>query len=92
MRPKIQRKVAAQFTGGSGSTELVRAIVEGDLVVAVYIDRSKVRFADQADDRPWSLRVTEVFRKKDQKWVRIHRHADPLVQYRDLDATRNLLD
>ena len=33
VRPDIQRQVASRFQGGSGSTELVRAIVEGDLVV-----------------------------------------------------------
>jgi hypothetical protein len=38
------------------------------------------------------LRVTEVFRKEQNAWVRVHRHADPLVRYRDLAATRQLLD
>ena len=92
VRPEIQRKLVAQFTGGSGSTELVRTIVEGDLVVAVYIDRSSVCFADQTDEHPWCLRVTEVFRKQGQGWERVHRHADPLIRYRDLDTTRRLLD
>jgi ketosteroid isomerase-like protein len=92
VRPDVQRKLAGEFKGGSGSTELVRTIVEGDLVVAVYIDRSSVRFADQTDEQPWCLRVTEVFRKQGQRWVRVHRHADPLVRYRDLNTTRSLLD
>ena len=36
-------------------------------------------------------RVTEVFRKQPDRWVRVHRHADPLVQYHDIDATRGLM-
>jgi ketosteroid isomerase-like protein len=92
VRPDIQRKFAARFGGGSGSTDVVGMIVEGDLVVAVYVDRSTVRFDGNDVETPWMLRTTEVFRKHADGWVRIHRHADPLVRYRDLDATRRLLD
>jgi ketosteroid isomerase-like protein len=92
VRPDIQRKMATRFGGGSGSTDVVRAIVEGDLVVVVYVDRSTVRFDGNDVETPWMLRTTEVFRKQAGGWVRIHRHADPLVHYRDLDATRRLLD
>jgi ketosteroid isomerase-like protein len=92
VRPDVQRQIASHFRGGSGSTELVRAIVEGDLAVVVYVDRSTVRFEGSDDEGPWILRVTEVFRKQDGKWIRLHRHADPLVRYRDLDSTRLLLD
>ena len=57
VRPDVQRKVATRFGGGSGSTDIVRYIVEGDLVVVVYIDRSTVRF-DCADvETPWMLRI-----------------------------------
>jgi ketosteroid isomerase-like protein len=92
VRPDIQRQIASRFQGGSGSTELVRAIVEGDLVVVAYIDRSTVRFDGSDREGPWMLRVTEVFRKQGDKWVRLHRHADPLVRFRDLDSTRTLLE
>jgi hypothetical protein len=33
VRPDMQRAIASRFQGGAGSTEVVRAIVEGDLVV-----------------------------------------------------------
>jgi ketosteroid isomerase-like protein len=92
VRPDIQRKFAARFGGGSGSTDVVGMIVEGDLVVAVYVDRSNVRFDGNDAETPWMLRTTEVFRKQADGWLRIHRHADPLVHYRDLDATRTLFD
>ena len=92
VRPDVQRKIAARFGGGSGSTDIVRYIVEGDLVVVVYVDRSTVRFDGDDVETPWMLRTTEVFRRQAGGWVRIHRHADPLVHFRDLEATRKLLD
>jgi ketosteroid isomerase-like protein len=92
VRPEIQRQLASRFQGGSGSTEVIRAIVEGDLAVVVYVDRSMVRFDDLEQEHPWILRVTEVFRRQPDSWIRIHRHADPLVRFRDLESTRQLLD
>jgi ketosteroid isomerase-like protein len=31
-------------------------------------------------DQDWSLRVTLVFRRSDDRWQIVHRHADPLVK------------
>ena len=39
----------------------------------------------------WDLRVTEVFERRDQQWVRVHRHADPLVDRHHLDEMLSLL-
>ena len=90
VRPDAQRQIASVFHGGSGSTEVLRTIVEDDLVIVLYIDRSMVNFG-QGDEGPWTLRVTEVFRRHPDKWVRLHRHAEPLVRFRDLAATRELM-
>jgi ketosteroid isomerase-like protein len=90
VRPDAQRQIASMFRGGSGSTEVLRTIVEGDLFVVLYVDRSTVEFG-QGDEGPWTLRVTEVFRREPGQWVRLHRHADPLVRFRDLATTRKLM-
>jgi len=90
VQPDRQRQIASMFLGGSGSTEVIRTIVEGDLIVVVSIDRSVVRFGPDHEG-PWTLTVTEVFRKSENQFVRLHRHADPLVGFRDLAATRRLM-
>jgi hypothetical protein len=84
--------VSAQFGGGSGSVEVVKAIVEGDLVVLVLVERSKVMFPGHDPSHPWILRTTQVFRRTSDRWLRLHRHADPLILRRSLDETLSLLD
>ena len=86
-----QPKVAALFHGGTGRCELVRAIADGELVVLIMIERNLVRFAADATPRPWVLRTTQVFRRDGRRWIRLHRHADPLIERRPLAETLALL-
>jgi hypothetical protein len=86
-----QAEISAQFHGGEGQIEVIRTIIEGDLVVVVLIERSTVRLPALHGPQPWVLRTTQVFRKTDDGWVRLHRHADPLVNPRSLVATVDLL-
>jgi ketosteroid isomerase-like protein len=88
-----QAAMSAQFFhGGDGSCEVVKTVVEGDLVVLVMIERSTVMFEGRALPHPWILRTTQIFRRTDDGWVRLHRHADPLMKLRPLEATLALLD
>ena len=32
--------------------------------------------------QPWVLRTTQVFERRNGAWVRLHRHADPLIDRR----------
>jgi ketosteroid isomerase-like protein len=87
-----QAAAAGAFHGGTGRCEVIKTIVEGDLVVLVMIERSEVAFEGRDIRHPWVLRTTQVFRRTAQGWVRLHRHADPLIVPRSLDATLQLLD
>ena len=82
-----QAKVAALFHGGTGRCELVKVIAEGDLVVLVMIERNVVQFEGEPAPRPWVLRTTQVFRRDGDRWLRLHRHADPLIMRRPLVET-----
>ena len=80
-----QRRMSSMFRGGSGKCELVRAIAADDLLVLVMIERNQVMFEGRAEPHAWTLRTTQVFRRDGARWVRLHRHADPLVERRSLD-------
>jgi ketosteroid isomerase-like protein len=81
-----QRAVASQWRRGIGSVELVNGGTDGDLAWLVMIERSTVELVSDAEghERRWDLRVTEIFRRSDDGWQRVHRHADPLVDRRPL--------
>ncbi len=83
----LHAAMSAQFHGGEGAGELVRAIIEGDLVVLVMIERNTVTFDGFDGPQPWVLRTTQVFRRDGDGWVRLHRHAGPLIGMRSLPAT-----
>ena len=86
-----QPKIVALFHGGTGRCELLKAIADGDLVVLIMLERNLVRFAVDAEPRPWVLRTTQVFRRDGDRWLRLHRHADPLITRRALAETLALL-
>ena len=88
-----QKVVAAQWRSGAGDVELVNGGVSDDIAWLVMIERSTVAFATDEPDaqRRWDLRVTEIFRRSGADWVRVHRHADPLVDRRPLPDVAQLL-
>jgi hypothetical protein len=62
------------------------------LLVLVMIERNQVTFERRTQPHAWTLRTTQVFRRDDDRWVRLHRHADPLLSRRSLEATLALLE
>ena len=86
-----QRRAVAQFESGSGTVELINGGVSGDAAWMVLIERCIVKFADREEPCRWDLRVTEAFERRNGDWVRVHRHADPLVDRRPLDAVLEIL-
>lgn len=87
-----QGRAASAFRGGTGATEVVKVVIEGNLVVVVAIERNEVMFEGETQRRPWVLRTTQIFRHDGERWLRLHRHADPLIHLRPLAETRQLLD
>lgn len=61
---------------------VVKTIVAGDIVVVVLIERNEVTVEGATDPQPWVLRTTQVFEQRGGTWVRLHRHADPLIDRR----------
>lgn len=82
-----QKQAARLFHGGTGACEVVKTIVSGDVVVIVLIERNEALVDGSETPQPWVLRTTQVFEKRPSGWVRLHRHADPLVTRRSAAET-----
>jgi hypothetical protein len=66
--------------------------VASDIAWLTFIERSVVVLRGDPRRRRWDLRVTEVFRRADGGWERVHRHADPLVDRRSVLGMANLIE
>jgi hypothetical protein len=80
--PERQKAAAQLFHGGTGNTEVVKVIVADATVVVVAVERNEVHVEGVDGSQPWVLRTTQVFEHRDGVWVRLHRHADPLIDRR----------
>lgn len=79
--PERQQASARLFHGGTGTSEVVKTIVSGQIVVVILVERNTVHVHDTVD-QPWVLRTTQVFERRQKGWFRLHRHADPLIDRR----------
>lgn len=87
-----QKRASSVFHGGSGRSELVRSYRGGDLLVLVINEFNEVKFEERPAPHAWNLRTTQVFRRDGDRWIRLHRHADPLTRRRSLEGTLDLID
>jgi len=79
--------ISAKFRDGTAQFELLSAMSSGDLLVLVMAERCEVTFQGHEEPQPWILRTTQVFRRDGDRWVRLHRHADPLIKRRSFEKT-----
>jgi hypothetical protein len=86
-----QAAVAAHWLAGSGEVEVVNGGVIGGVAWLAMIERARVVFDRNAGGQWRDLRVTEIFRRADGNWQRVHRHAGPLVDRRSLTDAAMLL-
>jgi ketosteroid isomerase-like protein len=49
-----------------------------DLAYELEIERCRVKVGDADEAAPSALRATNVFRREDDGWSIVHRHADPI--------------
>jgi ketosteroid isomerase-like protein len=78
---------ASLISAGHDYTFASIAVVEtADLAYEVGIERNIVKIGAATEDVPVSLRVTTVFRREDQEWKIVHRHADPITEERSAQS------
>lgn len=82
-------QLARYFRNGDGVSELVQTYACTDMVVLVMIERQHGEVGG-LPDQEWSLRVTQIYRRRDGEWQFVHRHADPLVRNIGLERSAAL--
>jgi ketosteroid isomerase-like protein len=79
---------AARFRNGRVSAfGVLSRVVSDDLACYHEIERGEAMFGGRTESEPFALRVTTVYRREDEQWRIVLRHADPLPPPRPLDAT-----
>jgi ketosteroid isomerase-like protein len=92
--PGAAGRVAGLFSDGTAELELVDSVVSaaGDVACLIMVERCEATFAGVEGRRRWDLRTTQIYRRTGEDWFVIHRHAEPLLDSRDLHETLALLD
>jgi ketosteroid isomerase-like protein len=74
---------ASNYSGGELEPfETVAKQVTPELAYLVQVERFRARVGDQEEATPVALRVTSVFRPEGGAWKLVHRHADPITDFR----------
>ena len=81
---QVFESLASRFSDGTFEYEVIAAGASGNLGYMVGIEHSTAS-VDGATPEAYDLRVTQVFRREDNEWKVVHRHADPMP---DSDAAR----
>ena len=83
----VMDRAAEQISDGEGYTFDTIAWVEtADLAYEVGVEQSRSKLGDAVEKVPISLRVTTVFRREDDGWKIVHRHADPITTPRPVQS------
>ncbi len=74
----IFRSIASRWSDCADQrVELLAAGVGGDLAYTVELEHTSVS-VDGVPVEPYTLRVTQVYRREDGEWKVVHRHGDQL--------------
>ncbi|MDQ0618497.1 YybH family protein [Arthrobacter globiformis] len=84
---QVMDSASALISEGEGYTFDSIAVVETpDLAYEVGIERSVAKLGGAEEKVPISLRVTTVFRREDDGWKIVHRHADSISEARSVQS------
>ncbi|HEX3327190.1 MAG TPA: nuclear transport factor 2 family protein [Actinomycetota bacterium] len=66
--------------------ENVSTVIGSDLAYTVEIESYRARVGGAEDRSPVAVRVTTVFRREEDIWKVVHRHADPITTERPAES------
>ena len=77
---------AANFRDGSMRIEELSRYSTPDLGYVVQLEQTQARFPGSDDMTPFALRATVIFRREEDTWKVVHRHADPITTARPISS------
>ena len=78
---------AAQLRDGEAfSLECISSYATTDLAHEVNIEQSRVKVGEAEEVAPTALRTTTIFRREDDGWRIVHRHADPITKPQPVES------
>ena len=76
--PERMERLKHYFRNGTLRVDLVQAYSSGDLAVLALTERSEAEVGG-LPRQAWGLRITVVYRREENGWRLVHRHADSLL-------------
>lgn len=70
------------------SFERIATYESNDLLIIFEIEKWIARVGGKSDITSFDLRVTTTFRKENDNWKLVHRHADPIASFNDKGPIR----
>lgn len=84
---KTLEHAASQFREGEPTRfERISDYATADLAYIVEFERWRAKVGSVDEIVSGSLRVTTIFRREDDRWKIVHRHADPITNPRPLES------
>ena len=82
----LRRAVSQLSDGEVLASERISGYSSGDLAYFLEIERFRVKVGGAREPLPSSLRVTTIFRREEDGWKILHRHADPITKPRPIES------
>jgi ketosteroid isomerase-like protein len=77
---QLERAASHYRDGETTGFQTVSQFVGADVAYTVEVERFKAKVGGQPETSDLALRVTCVYRREDDGWKLVHRHADPRVE------------
>jgi ketosteroid isomerase-like protein len=82
----LRRAVSQLSDGEVLAVERISGYSSGDLAYILEIEQDRVRLGGAREPADVSLRVTTIFRREEDGWKVLHRHADPITTPRPAES------
>jgi ketosteroid isomerase-like protein len=82
----LDRAASLLREGEATRFERISEYATADLAYILEIERTRANAGGADEMSPISLRVTTIFRREDDGWRIVHRHADPITSPRPIES------